>query len=232
MNNLVKVALFFSMFVFLGLLFGYMTFKILGFSRTVEVPALINITLLEANASLNKTGLYLKIEGEDYDSIIQSGKIIRQDVPSGNKVKEKRAIKVVVSKGPRVYSVPLIVNETLADAQSILMQKGLRIGKIINVHSDFIEAGRIIAQKPEPDERISENITALVSLGRHELSYYCPDFINKNLENAKDIAERLGLMIEEKGSGNTVKDQKPKPGTIVKAGEKIYLETKEETAND
>lgn len=226
-NNFVKVPLLFAVFVLLGLTFGYITFKALSFSRTVDVPSLTNMSLVEANEALSKAGLYLKVEGEDYDPTVGTGKILRQDVPAGNKVKEKRAIKVVISKGPRVYSVPVLVNETLGDAEGALAQKGLKIGKTINVHSDSVEKGRIVAQSPEPDERLDGPITVLVSLGPHELTYYCPDFQNKGLEEAKETAEKIGLSIETKGTGDFVKSQRPKPGALVKAGDKVYLEIKE-----
>jgi len=223
-KGLLRVPLFFAAFLLLGLSFGYATFKILSFSRTVEVPSLVNITLLEANEALNKAGLYLKIEGEDYDSSISAGKILRQDVPAGNKVKEKRAIKVVVSKGPRVYSVPSMVNEDLGDAETALLQKGLKIGKVIYVHSDAVEKGKVVAQKPEPDERLTESITVLVSLGPYELSYYCPDFQGKDPEEAKTLARKMGLVVETKGEGESVRGQKPKPGALVKTGDKLFLD--------
>jgi serine/threonine-protein kinase len=227
-SSLVRIPLIFGMLVLLGITFGYMTFKILSFSRTVAVPSLINMTLLDANELLSRADLYLKIEGEDYDSSIPTGRILRQDIPPGNTVKEKRSIKVVISKGPRLYYVPFIVNETLSNAKAILLQKGLRIGKIIYVHSDSIEKGKIVVQNPEPDEKVTDNITVLVSLGPHKLSYYCPDFLNRNLEYAKGISEKLGLIIKTEGTGNIVKAQKPKPGTIVKTADKVHLEMKEE----
>jgi len=232
MSSIIRIPLFFALFILMGLVFGYITFKILSFSRTVEVPSLSNMTLVEANEALNRAGLYLKIEGEDYDPSIETGRILKQDIPAGNKVKEKRAIKVVVSKGPRVYSVPPIVNETLSDAETTLLQKRLRIGKIINVHSDSVEKGKIVAQRPEPDERLTTSITVLVSLGPHELSYYCPDFLNKSLEDAKRLADKVGLTIEAKGTGPIITFQKPRPGTPIRSGDVIYFETKEENSSD
>lgn len=226
-NSLIRLPLIFAMFVVLGLSFGYLTFKLLSFSRTVEVPSLINMTLLEANESLSKAGLYLKIEGEDYDPSVVSGRILRQDIPAGHMVKEKRAIKVVVSKGPRVFSVPLVVNETLPNAEAVLMQQGLRIGRLIQVHSDVVEKGKIVAQKPEPDEIPSDAVTLLVSLGPHLAGYYCPDFLNKHIDDAREISEKLGLVLDMKGIGSIIKSQKPKPGTIIKTGDTIYLETTE-----
>jgi beta-lactam-binding protein with PASTA domain len=227
LNSFLRITLLFMVFVILGLTFGYLTFKVLSFSRTVEVPQLTNMTLLDANEALNKAGLYLKIEGEDYDPSIQAGRILRQDVPPGNKIKEKRAIRVIVSKGPRVYSIPSLVNETLSDAQATLMAKGLRAGRVISVHSDSVEKGKVIAQRPEPDEPATDSVTVLVSLGPNEVTYYCPDFLNKSYDDAEKVAGKMGLVLQRSGEGGTVVSQKPKPGTPVKSGDTISLELKE-----
>lgn len=229
MNSFLRAALFFALFVVLGLTFGFLTFKILSFSRTVEVPAITNMTVIEADKVLGKAGLDLKIEGEDFDSVIPSGKIVRQDVPAGKTVKERRAIKIVISKGPRVHSIPLLVSETLQSAESILLQKGLRIGKVINVHSDTAPKGVIVAQKPEPDDKLTDVITVLVSAGPHDQAYYCPDFQGKQLEDVREVAQKMGLDIETQGTGSIVRAQRPKPGTVIKNSEKIYLEMKEVT---
>jgi serine/threonine-protein kinase len=227
MNIVVRLTLFFALFVALGLAFGLLTFKILSFSRTVKVPSVVNLTVIEADKALGIAGLVLKIEGEDYDSLIPSGKIIRQDIPPGNKVKERRAIRVVISKGPRVYSLPLLVNDSLENAHSLLMEKGLRIGKTISVHSDTVEKGLVIAQKPEPDERVSDEITVLVSAGPHDHAFSCPNFQDKELEAVADMAGKMGLKIDTRGSGSIVVFQKPKPGAIIKGGDTIYLTMKE-----
>lgn len=232
MSSFLKIPLFFVLFIVLGLSFGFITFKILSFSRTVEVPSLSNLTMLEANESLTEAGLYLKIEGEDFDPAVQAGRIIRQDIPPGKKVKAKRAIKVVVSKGPRISSLPLLVHKPLSEAESQLIQTGLGLGSVIYVHSDSVERGTVIAQKPEPHERLSDKITVLVSLGPHELIYVCPDFLNKDVAQAREIAENLGLIIETKGTGTIISAQKPRPGSVIKNTDKIFLELKEGVVND
>jgi len=70
MSKLVKIPLYIFFFISLGLIFGYFTFKILSFSRTVDVPDLYGKSLVEANALLTGKGLYLKIEGEDFDPVM------------------------------------------------------------------------------------------------------------------------------------------------------------------
>ena len=229
MNSFLRVSLFFALFVVLGLTFGFFTFKILSFSRTVEVPSILNMTIIEADRVLGKAGLGLKVEGEDFDSVIPSGKIIRQDVPPGKTVKERRSIKAVISKGPRVLSIPLLVNETLQNAEAILLQKGIRIGKVINIHSDTAKKGIIVAQKPEPDDKLTDQITVLVSAGPHDQMYSCPDFQGRQIEEVREIAQKMGLEIESHGSGSIIAAQRPKPGTVIKSSEKLYLEMKEVT---
>jgi beta-lactam-binding protein with PASTA domain len=222
-SNLIKFPIYMLAFILLGLIFGYLTFKVLSFSRTVEVPNLYGKSPLESNKLLTRNGLYLKIEGEDYDPAVPPGNILRQDVPPGNKVKERRGIKVVISKGPRVKSVPLLVNETLLDAEPMLLQKGLKIAKVIMVHSDTVEKDKIVAQKPGPDEEVSDHITVLVSLGPYDVIYHCPDFKGMSFEQAKDIIKKLNLTIETEGSGEEIETQKPEPGRRVKAGDTIHL---------
>ncbi len=222
-NSLLRFPLYIFLFVLLGLFFGFVTFKILSFSRTVEVPELRGKSLVEANRFLNDAGLYLKIEGEDYDTEIPQGKIIKQDVPAGNKVKMRRGIKVVISKGPRINSVPLLVNETIGNAESLLTDKGLKFGKIITVHSDDVEKDIIIAQRPEPNDPVTDTVTVIVSMGPYEKIYFCPNFKGMNIEQAKFLITKLNLKLIINGEGEIVESQNPEPGRQIKTGDTIYL---------
>jgi beta-lactam-binding protein with PASTA domain len=224
-----KFPLYMLSFILLGLIFGYLTFKVLSFSRTVEVPPLAGKSVLEANKLLTEKGLYLKIEGEDYDATIPTGNIIRQGIPAGNKVKERRAIKVVISKGPRVRSIPLLVHETLLNAESLLLEKGLKISKIIPVHSNSIEKDHVVAQKPDPYERVSDHITVLLSLGTYDRIYTCPDFRGMYLDRAQALAIQLNLTVSVNGKGVKVETQTPRPYSEIKSGDTIFLKVYEET---
>jgi beta-lactam-binding protein with PASTA domain len=223
MHKLIRVPLYTFAFIILGLIFGYLTFKILSFSRTVEVPNLYGKTLLESNKLLSDKGLYVKIEGEDFDSSVPPGNIVKQDVPAGNTVKERRGIKVVISKGPKVRSVPLLVNETLANAESLLIEKRLKIGRVITVHSDLVEKDKILAQNPGADEQASDTITVLVSLGPYEQIFFCPDFKGMSFEQANALIKNMNLKVSPEGSGTIVEAQKPEPGRQLKNGDTIYL---------
>lgn len=227
-GNILKFPLYFFGFILISLLFAYFTFKLLSFSRTVDVPDLSGKSLIEANDIVSKRGLNLKIEGEDYDSTVITGHIIRQDVPPGSRVKEQRGIKVVLSKGPKVQSIPPVVGESLDKAESVFLQNGLKVAKVIRVHSNTVEKDKVIAQKPGSDEKIAERITLVISSGPYEVIYYCPEFQGKSVEDARQLAEKLGLSLKITGSGENIISQKPKFGTQIKTGDTIYLQSEGE----
>lgn len=210
-------------FVFMGLLSGYLTFKAMSFSKTVEVPELRGRSMLEANDLMSKSGLNLKVEGEEYDPTLPAGRIVRQDIPPGNKVKEQRGIRVFLSKGPKVRSVPDVVGQNLNDAEAVLGKSGLRIEKIIRVHSPAVEKDRIISQRPDPDEPMRDSLSLVVSSGPYDIMYLCPDFFGKSRGEVIDLAEKLGLKAEFSGQGERVKNQKPKPNALVRSGDTVHL---------
>jgi len=222
-NSFIRFPLYIFSFVLIVVIFGYLTFKVLSFSRTVEVPNLTGKSPIEANKLLADKGLYLKIEGDDYDPVVTPGNILRQDVPGGNTVRERRGIKVVVSKGPRITSVPMLVNEPLVNAEPLLIQKGLKISRVILVHSDLIEKDRVISQKPVPDEPVSDHIQVIVSLGPYEKLYTCPDFKGLSVQQAQELIKKMNMKVNTEAEGESVESQRPEPGKPIRTGDTIYL---------
>jgi serine/threonine-protein kinase len=223
LKKIFTIPLYLFGIILMGLFSGYLTFKLMSFSRTVDVPDLRGKTVIEATDLLTKDDLYLNVEGEDYDPMITAGRIIRQDIPPGNKVKEQRGIKVFLSKGPKVQTVPDVTGQQLHDAESIILKSGLRIEKIVRVHSKTVEKDVIIAQRPNQDEAVRDSLSLVVSLGPYTTTYSCPDFSGKNTDDASELARQLGLRIELVGQGERVKAQKPKPNSLIKSGDTLEL---------
>ncbi|BCB96968.1 serine/threonine protein kinase [Dissulfurispira thermophila] len=168
MNKLIKIPLYIIAIFAIGIISGHFTFKILSFSKTVMVPDLRGKGMVDANDLLRKKGLYIRLEGEDYDSYIPQGYIIRQDIPPNYAVKEGREIGVVLSKGPKVRYVPDIVGQPFDVSEGILKEKGIRIGRVLYVHSDKVPKNIVLAQRPETNEKGGDNFSVIVSLGNFE----------------------------------------------------------------
>lgn len=168
MKRFLKAIVYVVLLFVIGIIAGHLTFKALSFSRTVDVPDLKGKGMVEANRLLKEKGLYIRLEGEEHDASVPEGSIVRQDVPSGNKVKEGREIKIVVSKGPRVKYVPDVVGLTLSEAEAQLMSKKIHIKRIVHVHSDKAPRDTILAQRPEANEQGGDAFSVVVSLGSPE----------------------------------------------------------------
>jgi beta-lactam-binding protein with PASTA domain len=237
LRKIITVPLYVLGFILMGLLSGYLAFKALSFSKTVEVPDLKGKTIVEANALLIKQGLYLKVEGEENDPVIVPGRIVRQDVPPGNKVKEQRGIKVFLSRGPKILVIPELTGQTLDEAESLAGKSGLRVEKVIRIHSASVEKDKVMAQRPHPDEPLgggppqkpqdimaSRGLSLIVSSGPYDAVYICPDFTGRTKDDAAALAEKLRLVAEFTGNGEKVRSQKPKPNALVRSGETIRLQ--------
>lgn len=223
LKKILRVISYPAIFIAVVFFAGYLSFEFLTFSKTVEVPSLKGKTLVEANDLLNKQRLYLKVEGEEYDPDVPATRVARQDIPPGRKVKEQREIKVIVSKGQKALSVPQIAGLSRGDAESLLAQSGLRLNKIINVHSNEIEKDRVIAQRPTPEDGTKDGVSIILSSGPYAIIYYCPDFSGKSKAEAADLSEKLGIKAEFSGSGDIIRSQKPGPNAAMRAGDTIYL---------
>lgn len=165
MNRWIKIPLYALLVILFGIGSGYLTFTLLTMNRTVDVPDLRGKGMVEANDLLRSKSLYIRLEGDDYDPAIPQGNIIRQSIPAGSQVKQGREIGIILSRGSRISYVPDVVGQTIAQAESTLQPRGIKIGKVVYIRSDAAPKDIILAQRPEPLERGGEQFSILVSLG-------------------------------------------------------------------
>ncbi|MBF0486665.1 MAG: PASTA domain-containing protein [Nitrospirae bacterium] len=223
MRTLVRLTVFLILFIAISVLAGYVTFALLTTSKSVEVPDLKLKNLVEANEALSGMRLYLRVEGEDYDPIVPAGHIVKQNIPSGNKIKEGRTVSVLMSKGPRYQFMGDLRGIALQQAEETVAQSKVKISKVIEVHSDTVGQGMVISQRPGPDERSGNDITLIVSKGPVATTYYCPDFTGKDKAQAEQLAASVGLKIDITGTAGHITSQSPTPGTTVTQGGLIHV---------
>lgn len=166
MKKFLKVIIYLIVLLAIGLISGHLTFELLSYGKTIVMPDLIGKNLNEAQKLLSSNKLHLRLDGDEHDIYIPQGHILRQDIPPGNKLKEGREIGIILSKGPRIKDVPDLVGKSLDVADTLLKDKGLKINKIIYVHSGFAEKNIILAQRPEPHESGGDLFSVIVSLGK------------------------------------------------------------------
>lgn len=112
----------------------------------VEIPKLLGTDIQEATTALGKLGLSVVVAEQIYDDST-AGQIISSDPVPGTKVAKGTAVKVIVSKGPPLVSVPNVFDMTSAEATKILKAAGFTVKKKY-VYPNGRHNERVINQSP------------------------------------------------------------------------------------
>ncbi|MFQ3573034.1 MAG: PASTA domain-containing protein [Thermodesulfovibrionales bacterium] len=168
MRQWIKIPLYTLLVIVFGIIAGHITFTLLTHSKTVTVPDLKGKSMVDANMTLKKHNLYIRLEGEEFDSNVPQGHVMWQHLPPGSVVKEGREIGVMISKGPKIRYVPDVVGHTLDEAEVLLRERGIKITKTIYVSHPKIQKNVVIAQRPETHEKGGDSFSVLVSAGIQE----------------------------------------------------------------
>jgi len=221
MKNFLKLFMYFVIFTALGAGGAYLFFEKIDFGKTVAVPALTGKSITEATEILNKRKLSLNIKSRNYDDNVPEGYILKQLKEPGAKLKAGSEVDVIVSggQGGEMLAMPSFEGQLLDEAKLTLNNLDIKIGKVTWVHSDNADKGMIIAQRPLPGNTGINEINFLVSLGPYDVFYTCPSFIKMTIDDARELAEKLGIKLIEQDEGSKVISQKPEAGTIIRKGD-------------
>jgi len=202
----------------------------------VIVPDIRGKHLVYALGSLDRRGLYLKVARLDYDNDIPKDRVISQEPKPGESLKSGRDVKVVVSRGARESLVPDLVGATRLRAEAILNRSGLKVQKVMTVHSDTAAKGAVMAQKPAARSILRKGaaMTLLVSAGRYPENLMAPDLVDTSVTDAMRQLKAVGLKIRrvlykpsmEKERGMVI-SQEPVYGVRVARGSFVSLTVSE-----
>jgi beta-lactam-binding protein with PASTA domain len=221
-KNFTRLLMYFTGFLLLAIVATFLVYKLINFNKIV-LPALKGMSISEARELLEARELSLKIEEEIFDTEIPVEHIVSQDINAGEKVRAGREIKVSVSRGVEVFSMPSFEGQPYDDARLTLINIGIEVGKVTKVHSDTVKKGRIIAQRPLPGNVRSNKANFLVSMGPYKVTYKCPSFVSMSVDDARKLAGMLGVKLVEQEEGDVVIYQKPEAGVIVNRGDSVEV---------
>ena len=173
-----KVVLAILILILCAQVFLFAKFFLGGFSNNrsnssqVLAPDLYNMTLDEAQRSLDKLNLNIRVNIEDeYSNEVEKGKIISQQPMSGHELKEGETVTLVLSKGPINVYIPNVVGLTLGEAENILKENKLYLGNIKYEYSDNYNEGVVISQDPKSGSQNNKEwatVNVVVSKGKKE----------------------------------------------------------------
>jgi len=206
-----------------------------GKVKEVQIPNVVNKNLEQAEEEVSKLNLKLEVVEEKYDLNVPEGQIIEQDPKFQNnfKIKEGGTIKVVVSKGQKIVTVPKVTGMKKDEAIQSLKDAGLE-ATVQEDFNDEVESGYVVKQDVAENEQVAEGttVTIHVSAGIEQISV--PDLSNKKEEDAKKIISdsklkyKATVKTSDPGRPNgVVVDQNISSGSMVNKGTEITITVNE-----
>ena len=217
-SSIVGVILLFS------IVFG-ITYFVMNVARLkdVQIPNIVGITWEEAKSKITAANLNYQLQEEQYSKDVPLGYVISQEPAyvENYKIKEKNVIKVVLSKGQKIVTVPKVVGEEQAKAIETLSNLELLV-EVKEEYNNKIQAGFVISQDIEEKTEIKagEKITITVSKGIEMVTV--PNLIGKSEEDAKKEIEAAGLKLNTVvTTEDTTKDDEVVIKQSIDAGENV-----------
>jgi eukaryotic-like serine/threonine-protein kinase len=124
-----------------------------------QAPDLVGLELHAAQFRCKNLGLVCGSTEVNYrfSGSVPKGYVIGQKPKAGQEVKPGSSIYLTVSLGlePSRILVPSLVEQTLHDARTLLLEAGLQVGKIVRKETDVFPSGTVIAQSIRTGEEVS-----------------------------------------------------------------------------
>ena len=219
-----KVALILAVSLGIG---GWWT--LVGPGSRVVVPSTVGGSYEEALRIITPLGLNVVVENR-FDEEIAKGKIIESLPAGGDKVDSAGSVKLIISKGPERFTVPMTAGLTPQAAQAAVKKSPLLVGTITEVFSSEIPKGFVISSSPASGASVKRDtkINLLVSKGIQQVAL--ASYLGKSGEQALNELTELGFSVEVGYAFNeTVPElavifQNPAGGTSIDKGAKVTIQ--------
>jgi len=219
-----KVALILAIALGVG---GWWT--LVGPGSRVVVPSTVGGSYDEAVSTFTPLGLTAVISEKRFDEEIAKGRIIESVPPGGGKVEAGGSVKLIISKGPERYTIPLVAGLTPEAAQGAITKFPLTFGTITEVFNSEIPKGFVISATPISGTTVKRDtkVNLLVSKGVEQIAL--ASYVGKSGEQALNELTEAGFNVESGYAFNettpelAVISQSPAGGVNVNKGETVKI---------
>ncbi len=168
----------------------------------VEVPTTKNMTFEQAKELLADAGFKKIEEIRRPHEDVSEGKVIGTEPEAGSKASPEQTIYVVVSTGREEVFVPRLKDKMKEEALKLLDERELQV-EIEEVFDDA-EAGKVIEQDIEPNEKVVKGTTIKIKVSKGKAKVMIPtDLVGKSSSSVIAALKNLDLKVVEKYEEST-----------------------------
>lgn len=174
----------------------------------VMCPDVRGKTVDEAREIAKKTGLPLVVLRYENRSDVPFNHITVQKPEANIPIRKGRIIHVIVSEGPKLIDVPNLTGLTIQEAEEMIKEKNLEVGKII--YLPHTKEGKIVTQIPKGGEKSLEGKEVMLFVARNRPKYFILPDIKElsiwDLQNEMDLKQIKYKIISPPKNDKTLHD--------------------------
>ncbi|MGC8229709.1 Stk1 family PASTA domain-containing Ser/Thr kinase [Pseudobacillus badius] len=199
--------------------------------KEVKVPDVSGKELDEAVSRLVTDGFKVGKTKKQFSDEVPEGVVIKTNPAAGRTIQEGDTVNIYISSGKATVSFADYRGKSFDEVKAELEKAGFKKVEQQVVHDEESEAGTIIDQDPEPDNKVipeETTVTFTVSNGPEKIKLI--DLTDYNEKSLKDYAESTGLnvvIMKEDYSDSVAKglviSQYPSSGTSLNKGDKVQV---------
>jgi len=165
-----------------------------GQEELISTPSIIGLKIRDAEKIAEDKGLLVKVTKSDFSKDFPIDYIISQDPSPYVLVKKGRIINVVISSGPPKVLVPDLIGMNFKEAQEIIYENKLLLGKIEEILDPNVGVGIIIEQSPSPKTYVEEDTKIDLKISKGVLGQI-PSLIGLSVDEAKSLIVTSGYNV-------------------------------------
>ncbi|HET7508978.1 MAG TPA: PASTA domain-containing protein, partial [Solirubrobacterales bacterium] len=194
-----------------------------------KVPTTAGETQAEATKSLEAAGFQVAVQKVN-SKTVEEGLVIHTEPKSGATATKGSTVTLVVSRGPKLVKVPVLVGSQRRAAVESIRSRGLTPS--VSEEENAAPKGQVISQSPSAGSEVEPGaaVTLVVSSGKEEKQAKVPSVVGKERREAVEAIRAAGLQpnVEEEETEvpnqvGRVIDQFPPPKTEVEPGSSVTI---------
>jgi serine/threonine-protein kinase len=192
-----------------------------------KVPATAGLTREEASEKLEESGFEVKVE-QVTSAAVEEGLVIHSEPSAGDTVTNGSDVTLVVSRGPKLTKVPVLVGTQRSVAVQQIRGRGLEPS--IGEEESNSPEGEVISQSPAAGSEVEAGSTVSIVVSSGEQQAQVPNVIGRLRAEAVQAVREAGLSptVEEEetdvaGKAGRVIDQFPPPGSELEDGATVTI---------
>ena len=215
-----KIAV--GMAVALGITGWYV---LIGPGSRVVVPSTVGATQSEVTSALSPLGLTSIVLERRYSEDIEADHVIESIPEGGGKVDKGGVVKLVLSKGPERYVIPMVQGLTPEAAQAAISKFPLKVAPIIEVFDSNVPKGFVISVNPTVGVKVKRDSTVTLTVSKGIEQVALPSYLGKSGEQALNELTDAGFKVtstyafsETKLAGEVISQTPSGGGSFNKGG--------------